>query len=564
MSEQAPKMSRMEQLHANRAAAEEAEKEAERARLEQEQLDFENAIYGEEAGITDISDEAEQRISEADAYQAHLEKMSERPTVDYSDSSARRETLDFAGLNEEPTYAAEREQKVMDAALEAKFAADPKLRRLEGVSKEVHELREQLVNADNAEELGKKLENREDALAELLMAYTKSDDYDPALAQVFVDRTDMASLDEASKKAFDEENERRAFKATLAAPKSGKEQQSQAEQTSETEPAKIDGSIAEVDVDDEPAVDVETETEPAKPVDAAAALSPLQTGESAHYAEYTHTFEADPKSKSIANLGGGIERLRDAEAQAADAEQQADLAAREALTQQATAAAGETRPQDLTDAERERNAFLDQNANRFESNRFERFAEDPLGTMKSAFNRLRKGFSNAYAERKARRAAGSETQDDQERKRFPRLNKKMTALIGGIAIAAGAVGTTIALKGDSASSEHVDARPDKVATAPAVAGSTEKPELKKEATPPEFNKEARTIEDGEGWIKQLGDMGIKGAEVPAMLKKLLEVEDPEVRDWVYERVNAEGEIEPGIARPGNIPESVLKSIQQLR
>ena len=82
MSEQAPQTSRIDQLHANRAAAEEAEKEAERARLKNEQLDFEDDLYGA-AGITDLSEEAEQRINQADAYQEHLAKMAERSTQKY-------------------------------------------------------------------------------------------------------------------------------------------------------------------------------------------------------------------------------------------------------------------------------------------------------------------------------------------------------------------------------------------------------------------------------------------------------------------------------------------------
>ena len=213
MSEQAPQMSRIDQLHANRAVAEEAEKEAERTRLEDEQTNFEDALY-DDAGTTDLSEEAEQRINEADAYQEHLAKMAERPSLDYSNPEnaalARRNTEDFEALNEQSTYAAEREQKVMDAALDAKFASDPKLRRLDRVSKEVHELRSELAAASDDPDLKTKLENREAALGELLSDYSKSDDYDEALIQAFVWRDDMAALDVASENAFRTKNEHEA------------------------------------------------------------------------------------------------------------------------------------------------------------------------------------------------------------------------------------------------------------------------------------------------------------------------------------------------------------------
>lgn len=263
----------------------------------------------------------------------------------------------------------------------------------------------------------------------------------------------------------------------------------------------------------------------------AAGISPLSRGTDANY-EFIGEWDAGPTT----------------------AESTTDL--NDTLAQQT---AGETtpRPQDIPADERERNAFLEQNASRFESNRFEKFAEHPFGTMKSALGRLRKGFREARADRKVR-ATTPESQGRQEKRRFPR---KMIALVGTMAIAGATVAAYIGIKQNGSSSEHVDARPDRVAAAPAVV-NTEKPE-KQEATPPKFNKEARTAEENEGWISQLEDMGFTQAEIPSTLKKLLEVEDPEVREWVYERVNAEGEIEPGIARPGNIPVSVLESIQKL-
>lgn len=76
----------------------------------------------------------------------------------------------------------------------------------------------------------------------------------------------------------------------------------------------------------------------------------------------------------------------------------------------------------------------------------------------------------------------------------------------------------------------------------------------------EFSDAARTAHNGEGWLNQLRDMNVPESERSGLLKKILESDDPDIKKWVYEM----GDGNPGISRPGAIPESVLESIEELR
>jgi hypothetical protein len=97
------------------------------------------------------------------------------------------------------------ERAAADAALESHLAVAPGLRRLDKLSAEVHKLRNTLVTPDNDARLAHKLNKFEGFLQEELLRYSQSPYYDEALANVFMDRTDMASLDQAAKNALAEQ-----------------------------------------------------------------------------------------------------------------------------------------------------------------------------------------------------------------------------------------------------------------------------------------------------------------------------------------------------------------------
>jgi hypothetical protein len=75
-----------------------------------------------------------------------------------------------------------------------------------------------------------------------------------------------------------------------------------------------------------------------------------------------------------------------------------------------------------------------------------------------------------------------------------------------------------------------------------------------------FTKEAHTITGGEGWAHQLREMGVSEKQLPRVLEKLQKSHDPAVREWVYTMKDGQ----PGIAKPGKMPEAVLQSIYKMR
>lgn len=310
---------------------------------------------------------------------------------------------------------------------------------------------------------------------------------------------------------------------------------------------------------------------------------------------------SDATKKSIAGYGSGVTGLWDAQEQAKNAKtaahpddlvlgknEAAKLASvgttggvntrligtfgedlrlvKNADTSVQPAANTEPRPQDLTASERERNAFLDQNAKRYESNWFEkRFTDDPIGTAKGAYNYLSSKFKSAFMERNKARKANSNKQEKEGKKRF--LTGKMVGLVGGIALISATV-TGAVVKAESKNSgtpEPVDNSSDKVSSAPAVPGAeaSKQTQQQQEKPTPQFNRESRVVDEGEGWGQELRQMGVTEEEIPSKLEKLLKTEDSKIREWVYTYTNPDGTVEPRITKPGEIPVSVLESIKNL-
>ena len=114
----------------------------------QPQEKFEEAIYGKTAGVTDFSDEARQRLEEGMAYEEHLRKMMEDPSMSSTDK-----IIDQVYQAEEAYKAqgqltdAEREQKHLERR------ADDRVVHLMNYAKQIGKLRasqEQYVNGLHA------------------------------------------------------------------------------------------------------------------------------------------------------------------------------------------------------------------------------------------------------------------------------------------------------------------------------------------------------------------------------------------------------------------------------
>jgi hypothetical protein len=323
MSEQAPRpmSNRLEQLAANREA-----KAAEK---------YEQALYGDAGTPANISDAAEQRIHEADAYQAHLAKLAERSNKSLLDDTYlagedRRSVLDFQALNEEPSPGLDQQRneayadhqlheeqaqlnehvaQEADAILEAKLASDPTLRRLDLVSRQVETARNTLVDADTDSEDAARLKRFEDKLQDLLTEYSKSDDYDEALADVFIDRSDMKALDIAAQNALNNARE-----SAESIPSTADDTQETIDATDEEvidaeivdeEPVKVeqgatDADIIEVDVPD----DEEPQGDPQQIQDTLATRVKTENGNDATDAAAKAQEAADVHSVATMSVNG--------------------------------------------------------------------------------------------------------------------------------------------------------------------------------------------------------------------------------------------------------------------
>lgn len=230
--------------------------------------EWEQNLYGD-AGVHDFSDDAKKRIEEADAYERHMAALADRDTeaTSFDDlenqPSAGYEAEVEAAYAENETFdeqqaQAERDQKehdlVLSQALEDKFAADPKLRFMNGIAAEIADLRNKEVAGETADDDVRRMGELEDRLQELLVAYAERPDYDPAIADMLMDETDTAALDQAAENALREQSEQ----AEQAA-------EAEAEPTApEVEHDTKDEDDATEQADDKPSFDVDEATAAAR------------------------------------------------------------------------------------------------------------------------------------------------------------------------------------------------------------------------------------------------------------------------------------------------------------
>lgn len=185
MSEQAPRSNaRLDDFEANKAAF--------------DQKQFEDALYGD-AGQVDsdgnghFTNEDRARLEEGFAYERHMEALSTRPNEDpfladlngQPSPAYEREHQDALDENEARTARAAAEQQ----AFNEKLASDPQVRRMLMMADEIAALGARTFDHTNADRLVQSLKDKEDKLNELLVAYSKRGDADPAVADYIIDRT---------------------------------------------------------------------------------------------------------------------------------------------------------------------------------------------------------------------------------------------------------------------------------------------------------------------------------------------------------------------------------------
>ena len=216
MSEQAPRSNpRLENF------------ENAKAKVDQEK--FEESLYGD-AGTTDFSEEARRRVEEADEYERHMERMAQRddPAPLFEEGAGEVRGYEFnpyPDLNDKPSRAyelekaeafemnearnaeiqeAEARERVAQEAMNAKIAADPLLRMADKISREYQAARNKAIDPDAIEEDKKRMLDLGDRLNEVLIRYSKSDDYDVAIADFMMDRDDEGARKSAAERAHRE------------------------------------------------------------------------------------------------------------------------------------------------------------------------------------------------------------------------------------------------------------------------------------------------------------------------------------------------------------------------
>ncbi len=173
-----------------------------------------------DAGKTDFSDKARQRLDDLDAYYKHLEDMAgkEGRTADdvFNEGQDRLDAEDAVKIPE-MYAAAEEEDHKWEEDKKAKFLekinSDARLRRIDAISQEVENLHNKKIDGMSEEEIAqteKLIQRREGALEALLSMYEESDDFDPLVADFMMDRSTNVAIPE--KKT---ETEREHFEGTL-------------------------------------------------------------------------------------------------------------------------------------------------------------------------------------------------------------------------------------------------------------------------------------------------------------------------------------------------------------
>ena len=189
--------SRLDNFEDNKAAA--------------QQADFESELYGE-AGSTDFSDEARNRVQEADAYERRLESMGERGDMsdsDYYDELASDVSGQNGHMNELHDEALGMNEVFDDAAtaeaeaLSQKANADPRVRRMQMIASDIARIGSTEVTPENDTRASGAHGEKQDKLEALLVQFSEQPgDFTPeevdAITSKIINMTESAQATESS------------------------------------------------------------------------------------------------------------------------------------------------------------------------------------------------------------------------------------------------------------------------------------------------------------------------------------------------------------------------------
>ena len=522
--------------------------EANKAKKEQDA--FEAELYAG-AGETDFSDEARARVEEADAYERHLESMADGThngdlnwSSRWNDEKRDLNGVASAGYEAEVDAAhaehAEREAEIEDR--ERTIEGTKELRYANQLAERIAALYNKPVG-ETVEADEEDIRHLEDRLNAVLMKYSETDGADPELIDLIIDRSRAAADHSAG--------------STPEAAKLGRAE-------------RVDTSLDDDEEDDGDDEGGKTALHAASRVDT--------------------SLDDDDDAADRARLAGLAPvstDLDDDEPEVRDGEEgrlTKDEALDEAYDEYEEA---EGAPYDINKGRLNKDEALDA-----AYDEYERREGAPYDVDKGREKDVDTAHDMALAEDQDRTMGTidevrDEAYDENERRntrlsiwRNPgaylgslftvrggealekwRGSRKSTKIAIGVVALAAAAGLA-KLGYDFFNDPNVD--PSNTPDGGSGSGIPKpKPDLTPDVPAPKpesFSDAARTVENGEGWLNQHKDMGFTDREAQNALEKILNSDDPGIKEWTYRMSDGN----PGLSHPGTMPQSVLESVQKLK
>lgn len=515
MSEQVPKnisaKDRLNSFNANKKAHEE--------------VAYWDALNGD-AGMNDFSDEARQRLEEADVYDAHLQNLANdnRSSADRYFDDVEKGNVESNGYAKEFDAALEEnvafdenaraeqaERDAFTASIDNIVASSSQLRRAELLAREVAQNKNYTPNAedsDDVERLADDIKAREDKIEEIVSNYFESDEAQgltDAQKEAILERvyslTESPSIVESTSYDAPVDTNDDNLDNEHVAPEAGDGSDTDKDNTDDTDASDIQ---KELDLDDKSGNTNE--------------INGHDYGFIDEFKESAATNRPD-ESNSEASSDKDLDATQEFDAVSAAKEEDAD-----------------------------REPYV-------------------LPSWKNPIKRLGAIISNRRIKKSVE---AKESKSGSKKQRNIALG---AVAVAGIAIAAGIaqykynVFTDIFDKigdgqpnggGQSASSASLQ---EVAPTTPNSANNVEPSTINNSIESTQYSEAARTISENEGWFQAMKDMNIPADEWNNLLAKVgPELAKAENGSWAYQMADGQW----GISRPGQLPDSVLQLIQNNR
>jgi hypothetical protein len=473
-----------------------------------------NELQGE-AGKSDFSDEARQRLDDIAAYHHHMEQLAndDRSTFDRNYATFEPQEGETPGTIEHAWDEARSESNARNdevesaaseaaAALDAKIASKTETRFIDMLARQVAELRSKPVTDTITEKDIRTNERRisdlQSQIAERLAKYEESENFDIAVAHALINRTDTGIVASASEAAKGDTSKK-------------------ADELSPAVRAALEGAI-----------------DPSKKMDE---LSPevraaLEGATSSSEKKSTSSEELDEATRAALEGATGV-----APTDVDNTEKDNDTKVLDKTIREELESAGpEAKSSLFSRAYKRAGELFGKGLSKVGLSRLA-----PAGILTSGVN------VNHFLD----------NDKDPERKTGKKSSRRATIIgLGIVGLVGGAIAWRYGLLSGGGGG-HVD--PNHLPPAGGGTVTEHVPPSGSSVSPETFSDAAHTVTPGEGWLSELEQLNIPADQRPAMLQKLLDSKDPKIMGWVYTMQDGN----PGISHPGQIPSDVLESIKNL-